>query len=79
MDDHPQSVVYQLDPAVVRAMIPKGTIGLRVPDDELALAILRLCAGPIVLTSANRSGQPAATNGQEVQDPLGDDVDLVIE
>ena len=79
MDDHPQSVVHQLDPAVVRAMIPKGTIGLRVPDDELALAILRLCAGPIVLTSANRSGQPAATNGQEVQDPLGDDVDLVIE
>ena len=79
MDDHPQSVVHQLDPAVVRATVPKGTIGLRVPDDELALAILRLCAGPIVLTSANRSGQPAATNGQEVQDQLGDDVDLVIE
>ena len=79
MDDHPQSVVHQLDPAVVRATVPKGTSGLRVPDDELALAILRLCAGPIVLTSANRSGQPAATNGQEVQDQLGDDVDLVIE
>ena len=79
MDDHPQSVIHQLDAAVVRATVPKGAIGLRVPDDELALAILRLCAGPVVLTSANRSGQPAATNGQQVRDQLGEDVDLVIE
>ncbi len=79
MDDHPQSVVHQLDAAVIKATVPKGTIGLRVPDDEVALAILRLCAGPIVLTSANRSGQPAAMNGKEVQDQLGDDVDLIIE
>lgn len=79
MDDHPQSVIHQLDAAVIQSTVPKGTIGLRVPDDELALAILRLCAGPIVLTSANRSGQSPALNGQEVLDQLDGDVDLVIE
>ena len=79
MDDHPQSVVHQLDEAVVRSTVPKGMVGLRVPDDEVALAILRLCAGPVVLTSANRSGMPAALKGQDVMDQLGGEVDLVID
>lgn len=78
MDVDPKSVVHQLDPRVVQATIPTGTIGLRVPDYDLALQILRLCAGPIVLTSANRAGDPAATHGQQVLEQLKDDVDLII-
>ena len=79
MDVDPQSVVHQLEPAVVSSTIPNGTIGLRVPDYDLALQILRLCAGPIVLTSANRSGSPAAINGRQVMDQLDGDVNLVID
>jgi protein-tyrosine phosphatase len=40
---------------------------------------MRLLAGPVVLTSANRSGQPEATSGQEVVEALGSDVQFVLD
>ena len=76
--DHPESVVHQLDPAVQAATTSQGTVGLRVPANELLDQILRLVAGPIVLTSANLSGQPAATAGQTAVDALTDHVDLIL-
>ena len=78
-DDHPDSLVKQL-PATVRAAVsPNGTIGMRVPAHQLLLAVLRLTAGPIVLTSANGAGQPDAMTAEEVVQSLGDGVDLVID
>ncbi len=78
-DDHPDSLVKQL-PALSRAAVSaQGTIGLRVPAHQLLLAVLRLTAGPIVLTSANRPGQTEPTTAQEVVQAFGDDVDLVID
>jgi L-threonylcarbamoyladenylate synthase len=47
-------------PACVEARVSVGmpTIGLRVPDHALCLALLERC-GPLAATSANRSGQAA--------------------
>ena len=42
---------------VRRAVTPNGTLGLRVPANHMAQDILRMLSGPVVLTSANRSGQ----------------------
>lgn len=47
-----------------------GTVALRMPDDEVALAVLAE-VGPMAVTSANVSGHPAATTGQEALDQLG--------
>lgn len=47
-----------------------GTVALRMPDDEVALALLSE-VGPMAVTSANLSGHPAATTGQEALDQLG--------
>ena len=77
--DHPDSVVHRLDERVRAATIPNGTIGLRVPATEFTQQILRLCAGPVVLTSANRSGGPDPKTAQDVVDQLGDDVDLILD
>ncbi|MFT5302399.1 MAG: tRNA threonylcarbamoyl adenosine modification protein (Sua5/YciO/YrdC/YwlC family) [Mariniblastus sp.] len=77
--DHPDSVIHRLDESVRQATVPNGTVGLRVPAHELTLQIMRLCAGPIVLTSANLSGDPDPTNGQMVADSLGDQVDLILD
>ena len=41
------------------------TVAVRIPDDEYLLRILKE-AGPMFVTSANLSGQPAANNDQEV-------------
>ena len=70
--NHPDSVINRLDPAVKAATVPNGTVGLRVPAHEMTLQLMRLCAGPIVLTSANQSDQPAATDGQQVVETLSD-------
>lgn len=77
--DHPDSVIHRLDPSVREATIPQGTVGLRVPDHELTLQIMRLCAGPIVLTSANLSGDSPAVNGSEVQEKVGESIDLILD
>jgi len=46
-----------------------GTIGLRMPDDELALSIIREVGCPLATTSANRSGQPDPHRFEDL-DPL---------
>jgi L-threonylcarbamoyladenylate synthase len=42
----------------------EGTLGVRVPDDPLALELLR-AAGPLLTTSANRHGEPPAMTAEE--------------
>lgn len=77
--DHSESVIHRLDPSVQDATIPNGTIGLRVPAHEVTLQIMRLCAGPIVLTSANLSGHPEAVNAKQVVESLGSEVDMILD
>lgn len=78
-NDHRDSVVQRLPDEVRSVTIPNGMIGLRVPAHEVVLQILRLLAGPIVLTSANVSEQQPAITGKQVVDTLGEDIDLVLD
>ena len=56
----------------------KDTIALRVPDHELAREILRR-TGPMAVSSANRSGQPAALSCEEAIEQLGDSVAVYLD
>jgi tRNA threonylcarbamoyl adenosine modification protein (Sua5/YciO/YrdC/YwlC family) len=47
-----------------------GTVALRMPDDHVALSLLAE-VGPLAVTSANVTGQPAATTAREAMDQLG--------
>jgi protein-tyrosine phosphatase len=76
---HQDSVIHRLAPSVQQAMIPNGTIGLRNPAHEATLQIMRLCAGPILLTSANLSGQPDAVEGSQVIEQFGDSIDMIVD
>ena len=51
----------------------RGTVALRVPDHETARALLRR-TGPLAVSSANRTGSPAAVTAQDAYDQLGDSV-----
>lgn len=55
-----------------------GTVALRMPDDEVALALLSE-VGPMAVTSANVTGSPAATTGREALDQLGGAVAVYLE
>lgn len=78
-DDHHDSLLQQLPEEVRKAVSHQGTVGLRVPAHEVILQVLRLSAGPLVLTSANRAGEPEAVTAKEVVEKLGDAVDLVLD
>lgn len=78
-DSHPDSVVRQLPPEVRAAVSPEQTVGLRVPGHQLVLDVLRMLAGPLVLSSANRAGLPEAVSARQVIEAFGDEVDLVVD
>lgn len=55
-----------------------GTVALRVPDEQLALDLLTL-TGPLAVSSANRTGQPAAQTAQEAREQLAESVEVYLE
>ncbi len=78
-DSHPDSLVRRLPDKVRKAVSPGRTIGLRVPGHQVVLDVLQMLAGPLALSSANRSGQPDAVDAQQVLETLADDVRLVLD
>ena len=72
-------LVGQLPSDVQQVVAPEGTVGLRVPAHDMILDVMRMLAGPIALTSANRSGDPPATTAAAVVESVGDDVALVLD
>lgn len=56
-----------------------ATVGLRVSSHPVALALARAAGGPIIATSANRSGQPPPLSAEEVEQALGGEVALVLD
>ena len=66
-----------------RADLPKSvsatsTVGVRLPDHEVAGALLR-AAGPMAVTSANISGRESPVTAEEVYEQLGGRIDLIID
>ena len=56
----------------------RGTVALRMPDDEIALEILER-TGPLAVSSANRTGEPAATDADQAEAMLGDVVAVIVD
>ncbi len=55
-----------------------GTVALRVPDHPAALALLAR-TGPLAVTSANLTGQPAATTAGDAEEQLGGSVAVYLD
>ncbi|MFD9939362.1 L-threonylcarbamoyladenylate synthase [Nonomuraea sp. NPDC059023] len=56
----------------------KGTVALRMPLHPIALDLLKE-TGPMAVSSANRSGSPAATTADEAEDQLGESVAVYLD
>ncbi|MBT1635704.1 threonylcarbamoyl-AMP synthase [Clavibacter michiganensis] len=56
----------------------RGTVALRMPANSVALELLAE-TGPLAVSSANRTGQPAAATAQEAVDQLGASVDVFLD
>lgn len=56
----------------------RGTVALRMPDHEVARELLER-TGPLAVSSANRTGRPAATTAAEADAMLGEAVEVVLD
>lgn len=56
----------------------KGTVALRMPDHKIALALLQE-VGPMAVSSANLTGEPAATTCQQAEAYLGKSVQVYLD
>ena len=56
----------------------RGTVAVRMPDDEFALAVLER-TGPLAVSSANLSGRPAARDADEAEAMLGEAVQVIVD
>ena len=56
----------------------KGTVAVRMPQDPVALELLAQ-TGPMAVSSANQTGQPAATTATAAREQLGDLVQVYLD
>lgn len=56
----------------------RGTVAVRMPDDEVALSLLRR-TGPLAVSSANTTGSPAATDADAAEEMLGGQVAVILD
>ena len=56
----------------------RGTVAVRMPDHEVALELLAR-TGPLAVSSANRTGRPAATDADQAEKMLGSSVAVILD
>lgn len=56
----------------------RGTVAVRMPDNEVALELLNR-TGPLAVSSANLTGSPAALDAAEAEQMLGEAVAVILD
>lgn len=56
----------------------RGTVAVRMPNHDIALEILER-TGPLAVSSANRTGMPAATDAEQAMEMLGEEVAVIVD
>ena len=64
-------------PAEVTAGL--GTVGVRMPLNAIAKALIEMSGVPIAAPSANKSGRPSPTNAMSVYEDLSDAVSVILD
>lgn len=76
----PYTFVLEASSVVPDLLLTKQkTVGVRIPDNAICLAIVRELGHPIVTTSANRSGDEPIGDPFMVDGELGSQLDLVVD
>ena len=76
---HSEGKLRTLPKSALQAIMPFDTCGLRAPQNKLLLRIIDAVGVPLVLTSANISGNPPAVTAREAEEALGENVDLIVD
>ena len=76
----PLSIVLDAKPAVPeRTRGGLSTAAVRMPDNRIALELIKASGCPIAAPSANKSGRPSPTDAATVREDLGDAVKIILD
>jgi L-threonylcarbamoyladenylate synthase len=88
---HAQKFIDAFFPSPLTLVLPKAekvpliatanlaTVGVRMPNSNLALEFLKRCEIPVVAPSANLSGKPSPTTWQAVYEDLNGRIDCILQ
>jgi tRNA threonylcarbamoyl adenosine modification protein (Sua5/YciO/YrdC/YwlC family) len=74
----PLTLVLRARPGLAPALQHDGKVGVRVPGASPALEVVRAFGRPLTATSANKTGQPPARNGAQVQAAFGGELAAIV-
>ncbi|GIP00127.1 threonylcarbamoyl-AMP synthase [Paenibacillus lautus] len=77
----PLSLVLPVKPGAVSSRVTAGldTVAVRMPDHNVALALISAAGRPLAAPSANRSGRPSPTLASHVLEDLAGAIDGVLD
>lgn len=76
----PYTFVLKATPLVPKLMVAKTkTVGIRIPDNNICIALLRELGHPIVTTSASFGDYDIFTDPEEIDIRLGHQLDAIID
>ncbi|MCM3390283.1 L-threonylcarbamoyladenylate synthase [Ureibacillus chungkukjangi] len=77
----PLTLIMKAKPGILAPSVTAGltTVGMRMPDHEVALDLLRKLKKPVAAPSANRSGKPSPTKAEHVEEDLQGRIPLILD
>ncbi len=76
----PYTFILEATKLVPKIMLTnQKTIGIRVPDHPIPLALVKELGGPIITTSVTKPDETLYNDPQELEEMFGKEVDLIID
>ena len=76
----PLTLIFPKKPAIPDLVtFDQDSVGLRVPDNKIALQLIHLSGGLLIGSSANITGEKAPRSVQEISEELKDMVNVVLD
>ena len=80
MSEEPLTIIYDGAKNIAHNLIADdGSLGIRITKESFSKALCERMHGPVVSTSANISGMPAARNFSEISQEILQGVDYVVQ
>ena len=91
LSDMARKIAVKFWPGPLTIIVPKkpalpdivtcdlGSVGVRVPEHDVAVQLIRLSDGLLIGTSANKTGQKPACTAREALEQLGEEVDVILD
>lgn len=79
VNDSPMTIVYPGAEHLAKNVIAEdGSVGIRIPQHDFCVQLMRRLRRPLVSTSANISGQPSPESWKDISEEIKSSVDYTV-